>query len=190
MKKPLLTTNFPTLPIDREHHLREISTNDLSDLHALYGDAATIKYIHHNHVWSVEKVERRILQMRDDFKEGTSIYWGIAEKSTSSIKGIVLLHSIDPLHHSATVGYMINRLFWGKGLAFKALQTVLTFGFKELKLNRIDAQVYAEHLPSIRILEKAGMQREGRLRKNFFIDGKAEDALLYSILYDDFTVKR
>jgi len=49
-------------------------------------------------------------------------------------------------------------------------------------LERLEAQVDAENMASQRVLEKAGFQREGVLRKHLFIKGKSRDMVMFSIL--------
>lgn len=52
-------------------------------------------------------------------------------------------------------------------------------------LVRLPAFVYVENKASQRVLEKAGFQREGLLRKYTFVKGRLVDLLLYSVLSTD-----
>jgi ribosomal-protein-alanine N-acetyltransferase len=62
---------------------------------------------------------------------------------------------------------------------------VVAFGFERLGLERIHTTCDAENLASARVLEKTGMQLEGRLRHDMLIRGKWRDSLVYGILSDD-----
>jgi ribosomal-protein-alanine N-acetyltransferase len=156
----------------------------------MHSDERCIQYIHHNYLWTKPMVEKRLKEIEQAHKEGTDLYWAISTAQNGPLQGMILLKSIDKEHKSAIVGYMIHPNFWGKGLATTSLKTVVRYGFDMLELNRIEAQVYTEHQPSIKVLEKAGMIREGRLRKNFMISGKARDSFLYSIIRDDYYTNR
>jgi ribosomal-protein-alanine N-acetyltransferase len=50
----------------------------------------------------------------------------------------------------------------GKGYAIAALNNILDFGFDILNLQRIQAGSAVGNIGSIKVLEKAGMMREGR----------------------------
>jgi RimJ/RimL family protein N-acetyltransferase len=49
-------------------------------------------------------------------------------------------------------------------------------------LHRIFAWCDTENPASARVLEKAGMRREGVLRKNWTVRGEWRDALLYAMI--------
>ncbi len=74
---------------------------------------------------------------------------------------------------------------WGKGFATQAVQSVINFGFESLQLHRIEAGVATGNQASIRVLEKAGMTREGLGRQILPIRGEWVDNYAYSILEDD-----
>ncbi|MBU0697067.1 MAG: GNAT family N-acetyltransferase, partial [Bacteroidetes bacterium] len=63
------------------------------------------------------------------------------------------------------VWYKIHVDYWKKGYATESLKAVITFGFETLKLHRIEAGCAVENMGSFKVLEKAGMIREGRLRQ-------------------------
>ena len=66
--------------------------------------------------------------------------------------------------HIASVGYVIAPEFWGKGYATEALMKVLDFTLVHPTIWRVEAITDIENCASARVLEKAGMQREGTLR--------------------------
>jgi RimJ/RimL family protein N-acetyltransferase len=59
------------------------------------------------------------------------------------------------------VGYRLFRRLWGQGLATEAVRACLRYGLKELKLPAIVALVYAAHVASKRVCQKAGMVLQG-----------------------------
>lgn len=81
--------------------------------------------------------------------------------------------------------YKLLPEFWGNGFATEMAKALIKFGFEECKLHRIEAGVATQNLASIRVLKKAGMTREGTLRKILPIRGKWKDNFHYAILEDD-----
>ena len=58
----------------------------------------------------------------------------------------------------------------------------MRFGFEELNLHRVWAYCIAENLASRRVMEKIGMQFEGRLRENEWMQGRWWDSNVYGLL--------
>jgi len=84
---------------------------------------------------------------------------------------------------SAELGYAMSSRYWGKGIATLVVKQVVEAAFKEFPyLERLEAQVDVENVASQRVLEKAGFQKEGVLRKYLFIKGKSRDMVMFSIL--------
>ena len=72
-----------------------------------------------------------------------------------------------------------------KGYATDALFTLVDYGFQEVNLHRIWAEIYEFNIPSIKLFEKVGFKREGQLRENYFVDGRYWDSYRYSILENE-----
>jgi len=82
----------------------------------------------------------------------------------------------------ADIGYEFDSRYWGRGYATEAALAMLAFGFGQLHLHRIWAHCITENVASARVLEKIGMQREGRLRENEWMKGRWWDTFVYAIL--------
>ena len=88
----------------------------------------------------------------------------------------------NPDNPEGWIGYSLNRKFWGQGYATEAAEALVKFGFGQLNLHRIFATCDPFNVASARVLEKAGMQREGHFRQHKWVKGKWRDSLLYAIL--------
>jgi len=73
----------------------------------------------------------------------------------------------------------------GKGYGTDALNALVDFGFGELRLERIELEVFDYNLRAIRSYEKAGFQTDAVLRRSRFHRGAHHDVHLMSILRDD-----
>ncbi|XP_061992358.1 uncharacterized protein LOC133710330 [Rosa rugosa] len=83
----------------------------------------------------------------------------------------------------AEIGYVLGSKYWGKGIATRAVKMVVDTIFKEwTHLERLEAFVDVENVGSQRVMEKAGFQREGVLRKNYIVKGRTIDEVVFSIL--------
>lgn len=82
---------------------------------------------------------------------------------------------------SAELGYWLGEPFWGRGLATAAVRAFTAWGMARFELTRVYAEVFAENPASGRVLEKAGFERVGVLRKAAIKRGRHHDYLLYDL---------
>ncbi len=64
----------------------------------------------------------------------------------------------------AMFGYVLGRTYWGNGYAAEALKFLVDWAMAEPRLRRAWAYCAAENVSSARVMEKAGLEREGLLR--------------------------
>jgi RimJ/RimL family protein N-acetyltransferase len=93
--------------------------------------------------------------------------------------GSIGLHKIKR-GHKAELGYWLGREFWGCGIMTDAIESVVNFGFKKLKLRRIHAGVFLFNQGSARVLEKNGFKLEGISKKEIKKDDKFIDAYIFA----------
>jgi ribosomal-protein-alanine N-acetyltransferase len=86
---------------------------------------------------------------------------------------------------SATLGYWMGVNFAGKGVMSRAVPALCRHAFAHFGLERIEAACLPDNHASIRVLEKAGFQREGFARAYLAIAGRRQDHLLFALLKSD-----
>jgi RimJ/RimL family protein N-acetyltransferase len=88
----------------------------------------------------------------------------------------------DVYAHSAEVGYWLGEPYWGRGIATRALQEFSDWAFANFGLLRLHAYVFSDNPASMRVLEKAGFEREGHQRQAVVKSGRVMDQMLYGRL--------
>lgn len=83
------------------------------------------------------------------------------------------------------VRYAYRRDVWGRGLGAEALGLLLRFGFDVLNLHRIEAIHHPDNIASARVLEKAGMKRDGYFRHHRFVKGQWWDSVQWAVVATD-----
>ena len=96
--------------------------------------------------------------------------------------GFTVQHDVG--RRSAEIGYWLGEEFWGRGLATQALIAVTDYAFANYDLCRMYAHVFEWNPASARVLEKAGYEFEGRLKKSVTKDGQTIDQLMYAVVRD------
>ena len=88
----------------------------------------------------------------------------------------------DVYEKSGELGYWLAEPFWGRGIVTAAVKEICAMAFHRYDLVRIFAEPYARNIASCRVLEKAGFELEGVLRKSVFKNGQILDSCLYALV--------
>jgi [ribosomal protein S5]-alanine N-acetyltransferase len=86
----------------------------------------------------------------------------------------------DVERYSAEIGYWLGETYWRQGIASEALILVTEHVFGVLNLLRLFALPFADNTGSIRVLEKAGYEREAILKASSVKYGQPRDQALYA----------
>lgn len=95
--------------------------------------------------------------------------------------GVCGLTSIDPVNRRAEFSIYIAPEHQRKGLARRALNTLMAHGFRNLGLHNIWGESFDGN-PAQDLFRELGFKEEGRRRNFYFRDGRFIDASLFSIL--------
>lgn len=83
---------------------------------------------------------------------------------------------------SAELGYWLAEPHWGRGVISAAIRSFTDWAMPRFQLTRVYAEVFAENPASARVLEKAGFERIGVLRKAAIKRGVYHDYILYDLV--------
>ncbi len=175
---------FPEIETTRLF-LRKISSEDENELFGFFSDPVVMKFYNIEPLKTVGEASALIERFSESFSKQTAIRWGIAQKYDNAIIGTCGFHNWVKSSFRAEIGYELSKSFWGQGIMSEALHAIITFGFKKLELNRIEAVVQPENLSSRGILRKLGFKEEGTLRQYGFFRGHFVDLIMYSLLKTD-----
>lgn len=119
------------------------------------------------------------------------IYFQIMERNTPCSTGLERtligccgLHYISWRIRSAEFGVFLGESR-GKGLGKEALTLMFDYGFRELNLHKIWAEVYEFNKAFGLYKDGMGMQQDGVLRDTQFHDGKYHNGIVLSVLEDE-----
>jgi len=116
------------------------------------------------------------------WEQGARFPYVISLKENDSVVGM-----IDPRLDGSEVeiGYVLARAEWGKGYMTEAVRAVIDWALTQPAIYRVCAFVDVDNVASRRVMEKAGMQREGLLRKYSVhpnISDVPRDCFIYAIV--------
>lgn len=80
---------------------------------------------------------------------------------------------------TAEIGYWLAEPYWGKGIVTAAVKAVVPVAFERFDIVRLQAGVYSTNPASMRVLEKAGFEREAVHKKAIFKNGEVLDEVVF-----------
>ncbi len=111
---------------------------------------------------NVESLAEYLGTQMEAWDRGTSFRYELCLKGTDSPIGAIDLR---PVEWRVSFGYVLARQHWGQGLMAEALGWLVDRSLEQPGIFRAFAFCDVENLGSARVMEKAGMSREGTLRR-------------------------
>jgi len=112
--------------------------------------------------------------------------WAVVVKQTGIVAGQCGFVRIHFVGNSGEVSYYIRPSHRTQGFASEALKAVLTYGFSDLHLHRIQARCTLDNPGSERVMQKAQMKFEGMVSSDSPLQSLASQQKLYAIMRNDF----
>lgn len=144
-------------------HMRPPVVEDAEALFDAYAqDHEVTKYL----IWRphdcVDTTRVFLRQCAEQWQWGQSVPWIILSRLDDQPMGMIDME----IHgFRAEIGYVLARRFWGHGYMTEAVRTLADWALAQPEIYRVWATCDVENLASAHVLEKAGMQREGLLRR-------------------------
>jgi RimJ/RimL family protein N-acetyltransferase len=174
------------MPLEGEIvRLREERASDLHFLQALRNDLDT-------QAWSkalppdytLEMYQKRF-QGREFSYDRTDGRFIIELKETEEVAGTILYSNLVS-RWEATIGIMVAKPFWGKGVAQEAQEILLRFLFEELGLRVVRLWTHSGNPHAIQLAERAGFQIALRQREAIFKAGQLYDNIVMDLLRPEY----
>ena len=122
------------------------------------------------------------IAVREELK-GTLSY--ARQHSIPDIIGCCGLHYVDWRLRSAEFGIFLSQDVRGQGFGKDALTVLFDYGFREMNLHKIWAEVYDNNQAINTYTKGLGMKQDGLLRDNYFKNGKYGNSIMLSVLEDE-----
>ena len=178
----IATAPQPTLATSRLV-LRPLHDTDAAAIAAGAGDKRVARYLIQVPSPYPIALARRWLRGRIDWwRNGRGITLAIAARDLpDELIGTASLRRY-ARDRRAELGYWLATGVWGRGIATEAASAIVDYGFRELELSRIYAEVLSGNRSSERVLDKLGMQREGVKRQHVRKGRALRDVAIYGLL--------
>lgn len=184
----MLTFNFTPFPILETKNLilRRIDDNDLHALFLLRSEKDNVKFLDRDPATSYDEIREMMSRLQAGIDANESISWGMYVKGESELAGNIGFWRVKPEHHRAEIGYSLRKEYWRKGLMSEAMDACLYYGFEQMKLHSVEANVNPNNVASIKLLEKFNFIKEAHFKEDYYYNGNFLDSVIYSLLGRNF----
>jgi RimJ/RimL family protein N-acetyltransferase len=143
--------------------LRTPAMDDAEAIYTTYAqDPEATRYVSFRPHRSSEDAREYLRHCAAGWASDGPFTWVIVLREDGRLAGAI---DIRPQGHRVELGYIIGRAYWGRGYMTEVVRAVADWALVQPEVYRVWAVCDVDNLASARVLEKAGMEREGRLRR-------------------------
>ncbi|MFE3577634.1 GNAT family N-acetyltransferase [Lysinibacillus sp. NPDC059133] len=165
-------------------YLRPIKDEDIESIYKSCQDEEFLYMTGTRKSFTLDEINKSYKQFS---KDPTRYDFAICLLDSNEIIGDLAILDIDQNNKKA--GFRISlhsRDTLNKGYGTEATQLAQKFTFEELKLNRLELEVFSHNIRGIKAYEKAGFIKEGTLRQSLYMNNKYSDEVLMGMLQEDY----
>jgi RimJ/RimL family protein N-acetyltransferase len=144
--------------------LRPVTEADAQDFFELDSNPEVHRFLGNKPVKTIAESESMITGILEQYKKFNLGRLAVILKDTNEFigwSGLKYEQNLRKEFNYYDLGYRFKQQYWGKSYATETALASLCYGFKDLKLQEINAAADIDHIASNTILKKIGMQPSG-----------------------------
>jgi [ribosomal protein S5]-alanine N-acetyltransferase len=141
--------------------LRRLALPDAADLYRIYSDPETMKFMGKAPDSIEEECDHIQAHIANHYEKYGVGLWATALKENNRLIGRcgLMRKQIEGVEE-VEIAYLLDREYWGKGLATEAAEAIIKHGHAKYGFKRIVAVIHPQNVASIHVAEKIGMEYE------------------------------
>ncbi|WP_070963436.1 GNAT family N-acetyltransferase [Vibrio sonorensis] len=136
--------------------LRQLRDSDVDEMFIIKSNDSILEFLDSPKARNRNEALVFIHKIQSGVTHNDWYYWGITQPESESIIGTVCLWNLDEKSKKADVGFVLLPEFQGRGVMQCILPKILNFGFQELGLSTIEAEVAPQNVKSLSLLKNNG----------------------------------
>lgn len=159
----------PSLPTIKTQRLllRQWREEDLDPYARMCADPEVMRFMGNSGApLTPEQTAKRVEGIQQHWRDHHFGLWAVEHKGSGGFIGRIGLqyHEDWPGEHKVEIGWLLDRQFWGIGLATEGAQASISYGFDSRKLERVISIALPDNVASHRVMEKCGLTLRGEAR--------------------------
>jgi [ribosomal protein S5]-alanine N-acetyltransferase len=156
-------SNPPTILKTERLRLRKIKLADAEAIFRRYAqDLEVTKYVSWCAHKDIEETRDFLRSCLLAWEVGNAFHWVIERLEDKQVIGMI---SARAGGEKWELGYVLARIHWQRGYMTEAVKGIIAWAMRQNDIYRVWAVCDVDNVASARVMEKAGMQREGVLRR-------------------------
>lgn len=144
--------------------MQPIQQSSLPRLAAIWSDPEVTRLLpSRGQPISRSKTEKSIHSFVEHWQSKGYGVWEIVENDTNLMVGYCGLRYLEEIDETEVL-YGLDKAYWGRGIATQSVIAAVAYGFEYANLQRIVGLSFPENVASRRVMEKAGLVYEKRIR--------------------------
>jgi ribosomal-protein-alanine N-acetyltransferase len=171
------------LKIRLEHfELKPLSSKDIPDLLAEFSDPRVVEWMDIDPLRTADEAASIVTWAEAQRSLGAGVRWSIQRRADGGFVGTCGFNNIVVERgRRGEIAYDLDHRWQGQGVMAEVLPAVMDFGWRRLRLHRLEALVTPGNERSCRLLERHGFIREGLLAGYGFWKGRFWDQIVYGL---------
>jgi len=132
--------------------IRELLKSDSDHYYDMMGNENVMNLIPRVAMTRIESDEHINIFLNKDQSASDTKVWAIATKENNEFIGLCAF--LKNNENENEIGYRFREKYWRKGYGTEIAKGLIEFGFEEMNMNKITADVALKNLNSVKILEK------------------------------------
>ena len=158
--------------------LRPMTLEDATERYLAWTqDPETMKFLETQpNSYTVTQLREYVKKVLEDPRNH---FFAIEDHAGGAHIGNIKLGPVDENNRVGDIGLLIgDKDFWGRGVATESIQLLVQHAFTDLKLHKVTAGAYIEHIASIKAFRKVGFIIEGIRHSHYQRNNNYKDAVL------------
>lgn len=165
-------------------YLRALEPEDLDFLYtiendALYWEVSSTQTPYSKHILTLYLANAHL-----DIYEAKQLRLIIAENNSDKSVGIIDLFDFNPQHKRAGIGILIIKNEQQNGFASEALELLINYGFKQLNLHQLFANITPDNTNSLHLFKKYHFKEIGVKKEWVYTNQKFKDEILLQLIHE------
>lgn len=160
-----------SLPVEGLH-IRRAEPDDSSAIHEIFSCPKVFAGTLQLPYPSLEQWRQRLAEPGD----GTYYLVAVVGDRVVGMLGVHTFPQRPRRRHAGAIGMCVHDEWQGQGIGAALMRAGVDLADKWLNLRRLELEVYTDNEAAIRLYERFGFEREGRLREHAFRDGRYVDS--------------
>lgn len=172
---------FPVLKTERLT-LRDIRLSDAQEIFEMRASGRVNQFIARPEMNEYNAASALAEKTIQAYQNKQAIGWAGVLRDNNKIIGTCGYNTIDYYNLRAEIGGELSVDYWGKNIAFEAVNAIISFGLNTMNLYSIEAKVSPGNRGAIYLLEHLGFEKEAHYKDRIYFNNKFSDMAVYTLI--------